>query len=299
MFNAYRNQMYQAYNQARDSFIKNPAALIEVEQHVHDLIKDTLMNNRAEFKADYDEASFLNPFWQNYPPEKRGRSPRGDQFPWIEVGEHSVGFKLARILSNTVAVREVGLPSGTDQRFLIQLPHIQSMSKITKHAMLFLDVKSVGPRDDFDHTVLSTYQVSGNGIWKSTGSGVKNSVMTAKGGRTTHSFYCALPPLYVLSSGIIAPTISVFIKPVYEMLSLNQGNQQGFTIGQPLRRITIVTLPNGLLLTENPGYLARHPTLFYPGKDDKTKAKTKLRARVSFKLLRGIASWRVETITLP
>jgi hypothetical protein len=299
MFNAYRNQMYQAYNQARAYFVKNPAALIEVEKHVHGLIKDTLVNNLAEFKADYDEASFLNPFWQNYPPEERGRSPRGDQFPWIEVGEHSVGFKLARILSNKVTVREVGLPAGTDQRFLIQSPPIQSMTKVTKHAMLFLDVKSVGPRDDFDHTVLSTYQVSGDGVWKSAGSGVKNSVMTARGGRATHPFYCALPPLYVLSGGIVAPTISVFIKPVYEMLSLSKDNQHGFIIGQPLRRITIVTLPNGLLLTQNPGYLANYPTLFYPGKDDKTKAKTKLRARVSFELLREIASWRVETLTLP
>jgi hypothetical protein len=299
MLNAYRKQMFQAYNQARSYFIKNHSALDEVEKHVHALIKDTLVKNLAEFKADYDEASFLNPFWQNYPPLARGRSPRGDQFPWIEVGEHSIGFKLARLLSNTVPIREIGLPSGTDQRFLLQSPQIRKICQVTEHVVLFLDVKSVGPRDDFDHTVLSTYQVSGDGNWKSPAAGVKNSVMTAKGERTKHPFHCALPPLYVLSSGIVAPTVSIFIKPVYEMTSLNKGNQFGFTTGQPLRRLTVVTLPNGLLLTRNPGYLARYPGLFFPGKDDKKKKATKKRTRVDFKLLRQIAAWRVETIQLP
>jgi len=58
----------------------------------------------------------------------------------------------------------------------------------------------------------------------------------------------------------------------------------------------VATLPNGLLLTLNPGYLKGHPTLFYPGKDDKGKQETKLRARVSFQILRKIAPWRVENI---
>jgi len=294
MFNAHRPQMFVAYNKARDYFIQNWSELVEIEKYTHSLIKQAVIENLSEIRRDYDEASFLHPFWQNYPPEERGRSPRGDQFPWIEVGEHSVGFKLARILSSRVAIREIGLPSGTDQRFILQSKELGERCKITNQAMLFVDVKSVGPRDDADHTVLSTYQVSGDGIWKSPKAGVKNSVMTARGSVASHAFHCALPPIYVLSDYTIAPTVSVFIKPVYRMLALDGKNQTG----QPLQRITIVTLPNGLLLSKRPGYLEKYPELFYPGKDDKSKAETKLRARVSFEILRKIEPWRVETIPL-
>lgn len=120
MFNAHRSQMFAAYNKARDYFIRNWGELVEIEKYTHSLIKQAVVENLHEIRRDYDEASFLYPFWQNYPPEERGRSPRGDQFPWIEVGEHSVGFKLARILSNRATIREIGLPSGTDQRFVLQ-----------------------------------------------------------------------------------------------------------------------------------------------------------------------------------
>jgi len=46
------------------------------------------------------------------------------------------------------------------------------------------------------------------------------------------------------------------------------------------------------LLTENPNYLKRYPGLLFPGKDDKDKDPRKVRARISFELLRKIASWR-------
>ena len=298
MFNAHRAQMFEAYNKARDYFILNWRELVEIEKYIHSLIKQALLESLSEIEADYNEASFLNPFWQNYPPEERGRSPRGDQFPWIEVGEHSVGFKLARILSSRAKIREIGLPAGTDQRFLLESEELGRTCQITKQAMLFLDVKSVGPRDDADHTVLSTYQVSGDGVWKTPNDGVKNSVMKAKGSRATHPFHCALPPLYALSNNTIAPTVSVFVKPVYRMVALSTDKLALLKTGQPLQKVTIVMLPNGLLLTKQPGYLAEYPALFYPGKDDKTKTKTKLRARVSFEILRKIDPWRVETISL-
>jgi hypothetical protein len=298
MFNAHRPEMFAAYNKARDYFIRNWNELVEIEKYTHSLIKQAVVENLAEIRRDYDEASFLYPFWQKYQPLKRGRSPRGDQSPWIEVGEHSVGFKLARILSNRVVIREVGLPSGTDQRFVFQSEELGRRCRITKQAMLFMDVKSAGPRDEADHTVLSTYQVSGDGFWKSQNEGVENSVMTARGSTATHPFHCALPPLYILSDNTVAPTVSVFIKPVYRMLSLNSADQPGFKLGQPLQQIVIATLPNGLLLTKKPNYLAKHPGLLYPGKDDKTKAETKLRARVSFEILRKINPWRVDTISL-
>ena len=96
---------------------------------------------------------------------------------------------------------------------------------------------------------------------------------------------------YVLSDGTIAPLVTFVIKPVYKMLY--NGNE---TIGQPLEKIKIACIPNGLLLTHNPNYLGKYPGLFFPGKDDKSKDARKIRARVSFDILKKIDSWRVEEI---
>jgi hypothetical protein len=197
--------------------------------------------------------------------------------------------------------------------------------------MFFIDIKSVGPRDDADHTVLSPFQVSGDGVWDDIAIGVKNSPVIAQGAFKSHEFYCALPPLYVLSDGTVAPSISLFLKPVYRMLSVSEkedietvidvatarvnempnvipiprtasGDEASKRLGeilakgQPLQRLTLATLPNGLLLCKPGGYLQRHPKLFFPGKDDKTiKAKNR-RARISFEVLRTIDPWRVESI---
>jgi len=50
-------------------------------------------------------------------------------------------------------------------------------------------------------------------------------------------------------------------------------------------------------LVINPGYLNKFPGLLFPGKDDKSKNPLKVRARVSFALLRKIAAWRVCDVT--
>ena len=59
------------------------------------------------------------------------------------------------------------------------------------------------------------------------------------------------------------------------MLELNETKQ---TTGQPLSRITLACIPNGLLLTEKPNYLREYPGLLFPGKDDKDKNPQKMRA---------------------
>ena len=69
-------------------------------------------------------------------------------------------------------------------------------------------------------------------------------------------------------------------------------------IGQPLHRLELITIPNGLLLLENPAYLTEHPNLLYPGKDDKGKNPLKVRARISFSILSKIAEWRVKIVNL-
>lgn len=288
LFNAKRTMLYRNYTAALNHFTTNPQQLIDLEQFITELVNTEIRSNYGEIKNDYDEASYLNPFWANYPPEDRGRAPVGDQVPWIEVGEHAVGHKLGRIIGSKYTVSEVGLPSGADNRFVIYHEEIATITHgFTDCAFVFLDIKSVGPRDNFDHTVLSPYQVSGDGIWSKPSDNLSNSPVVAKGQRASHLFYPAISPLYPLTNGHVAPTIHLFVKPVYTMLS---GTQKG----QPLESIKDICVPNGILLCRNPGYLSRYPGLFFPGKDDKDKDPKKVRARVSFHILKSIANWRVQ-----
>lgn len=292
MFNAFRNSQYIIYNQARDYFIQNYIQLIELEKFISSKIHEIINNNIEQIVDDFNEASYLYPFWQNYPPEERGRLPIGDQYPWIEVGEHAIGDKLPRLLESYFSIRDVGLPTGSDVRLVLTHPEIGNItSGFTEKCWLFLDIKSVGPRDDQNHTVMSHNQISGSGRWDSVDGGVVNEIMVARGRKASHLFHCSIPPIYVLSDGTVIPVVVVILKPVYKMLSLEENSTD---IGQPLRRISFATVPNGLLLHERPNYLEQYPELFFPGKDDKTKNPLKVRCRVSFAILRSIASWRFQ-----
>jgi len=291
MFNQYRDKQYKSYNEARKFFLDNPEKLIQIENFCMDVLSDFMAKYHDEIKRDYDEASFLYPFWQNYPPDERGRQPKGDQCPWIEVGEHVLCPKISRYLDARFQVTDTGLPTRPDDRYIISGRQLHSIMGITDSVWLFIDIKSVGPRDDQDHAVMSHNQISGNGKWTKKTFGVINDLMTAAGQRASHPFYCAIPPLFILSDGTIAPVVHFVIKPVYTMLGLS-----GETQGQPLKRITLVSIPNGILLAENPNYLQLHKGLLFPGKDDKEKNPRKTRARVSFEILRKLAEWRYADI---
>lgn len=294
MFYEKRGFLFNNYNRARDYFIAYPEQLMELEKYCTELVKNIIINNYDEIEANYNEATYLNPFWAKYPPDDRGRKPVGDQIPWIEVGEHSIGHKLGRIIGTLYRVSEIGLPSGADNRFVLYSDDIANITHgFTNCAFFFLDIKSVGPRDNFNHTVISPYQVSGDGIWKDPNDDMENSTMVAEGKKAIHLFYPAISPIYPLTNGDIAPTIHLFVKPVYRMLNLASDGLKG----QPLESIKNICVPNGLLLSENPGYLDTYPGLFFPGKDEKSKSPRKIRVRVSFALLRKIAPWRVEEIT--
>ena len=296
MHEQHRNDSFPKYNTARKSFIDNPEILISVEKRVSSAIKKLVEEKQDDYKFDYDAASTLFPFWENYPPDERGRDPIGDQYPWIEVGEHAIGTKIARSVYEHFLVSDIGFPTGADQRFVLTSPDFLEMTHgLTDTVWLFLDIKSVGPRDDQDHTVMSHNQISGSGDWNSDTSGIENSIMVAQGKTAKHDFYPALPPLVILPNGTVAPLITMAIKPVYSMVPTNQ-NLGPRWLGQPLSRIDSITIPNGLLLTQNPNYLKTYPGLLFPGKDDKSKDPRKLRARVSFPILREIAPWRHETI---
>jgi hypothetical protein len=295
VINLYRQQQFQLYNSARNYFIASPNALIELERFLTNHIVSLVKSNLAEIKNDYNEASYLYPFWENYPPEDRGRQPIMDQYPWLEVGEHAIGAKLPRLLVNSFDVRDTGIPTGADQRFVISSENIlEATQGFTNSAWLFIDIKSVGPRDDQDHTVMSHNQVSGDGTWENSQAGVRNSILQAIGARASHDFHASIPPIYVLSDGTIAPVVIIALKPVYQMLQANHSNIRNN--GQPLKRIDVACIPNGLLLTQNPNYLDTYRGILFPGKDDKSKDPRKLRVRVSFSLLKEIHPWRVESI---
>lgn len=296
MFNAFRDSQYIIYNEARNHFIQNYTQLIELEKFISFKLYEIINDNFEQVVEDFNEASYLYPFWQNYPPEERGRLPIGDQYPWIEVGEHAIGDKLPRLLEGHFSIRDVGLPTGSDVRLVLTHPEINNITGgFTGACWLFLDIKSVGPRDDQDHTVMSHNQISGSGRWDSPDGGVVNQVMVARGRKASHLFHCSIPPIYILSDGTVIPVVIVILKPVYKMLSLEEDSKD---IGQPLRRISFATVPNGLLLHEQPDYLAQYPELFFPGKDDKTKNPLKVRCRVSFAILRSIANWRFQEISV-
>jgi hypothetical protein len=279
----------------RDLLVSNPNILINLERYVFDTLFSGVEELLSSIKADYNEASNLFPFWQNYPPDERGRKPRGDQFPWIEVGEHAVGDRIKDILEKQFLVRSIGLPSGPDERFVSTSDTIKEITNgITNSCWVFVDIKSAGPRDDHAHTVMSHNQMTGSGEWTDIESGVKNRVMQARGQYSRHDFHSSLPPVYVLSDGTILPVVNYALKPVYKMLSLEKKGYEG----QPLSKIQLVSIPNGLLLECNPNYLKKYPGLIFPGKDDKDKNPLKVRARIDFNILREIDDWRVGEILI-
>lgn len=295
MFTEFAESQHTAYQQAYDYFVQNPQRLIEAEEFVMNEIIHFIDIHKPEIKRDYDEASYLYSFWRNYPPSDRGRAPKGDQYPWIEVGEQVFGNKLQRHFNANFTVKDSGLPSGSDDRCIISSERIRQILGITDSIWIFIDIKSEGPRDESDHAVMSPYQISGSGSWSNVEDGMKNSPIKAKGARSTHNFYCSLSPIYVLSDGTVAPLLTFAIKPVYDMLKEAGTNK---TIGQPLLKIKLASIPNGILLTQKPNYNKLHPGLFFPGKDDRSKNKLKARARVSFSLLREIADWRIKEIEI-
>lgn len=291
MFLDYIDKQFDAYNKAKKFFIANPSHLIKIEKFVFNEIWHFVDLHLPEIKRDYNEASYLYPFWKNYPPLDRGRDPRGDQYPWIEVGEQVFGNKLSRYFSANFQVKDSGLPSGSDDRCIISSERIRQILGITDSVWVFIDIKSAGPRDDYNHAVMSPYQISGSGIWNFKDNGVKNDAIKATGFKTSHNFMCALSPIYVLSDETIAPLVTFVLKPVYSMQTT-----KGESEGQPLHKIKLASIPNGLLLTKNPNYIEQYPHLFYPGKDDKNTNPAKQRARVSFDILKEIDDWRIKEI---
>jgi hypothetical protein len=293
MFESHRHLQHSSFRHAVEFFAGRPDRLIQLERHVAGSVWLVIKDRLPSIVSDFAEASYLYPFWQNYPPDERGRGPVGDQFPWIEVGEQVIGSHLLMGLAGAFELSHPGLPTGPDLRAVVTGADIQSVISISSSCWLFVDIKSVGPRDDQDHAVMSHNQVSGSGDWDKERDGVSNRVITAQGKYRAHGFFAAMPPVYISSDGAVLPVVTTVVKPVYGMLKDPLSGQPS---GQPLTRIDIAVIPNGILLERNPHYLGKYPGLFFPGKDDKGKNPLKVRARVDFAKLRAIAPWRVKKI---
>lgn len=292
MFNKYRVNMFNTYNLARKYFIKNYQSLINVEKYISDVIVKILKDHLQDIKEDFNETSYLYPFWANFKPLDRGRDPKHDQIPWIEVGEQTVGDKIKRVADDYFEnVTDTGLPTGADHRFVVSSYEIKKLLSITDSVMIFLDTKTVGPRDDKSEVVASPYQVSGNGSWTDVKKNINNDIVKATGKKKIHDFYPAVSPILITSKSKILPIVHVFIKPVYSM-----NNLDSIGSGQPINLFKLITTPNGLLLTVKPNYLKKYPHLLYPGKDDMKKSLIKRRARINAEILKDISPWRYRII---
>ena len=69
MFHANLALQHAAYNRARSHLILHPDILIKLEQYLIDHLYSLIQTNINDLKRDYNEASYLYPFWKNYPPD--------------------------------------------------------------------------------------------------------------------------------------------------------------------------------------------------------------------------------------
>lgn len=260
------------YFSIRSDLLKdNQSYLLTVEQYYMQFLVKTTLSVVDSIYRDFGYTKELYPFWNNYPPRQRGRSPTGQSIPWGEVGEKTVGLWLARaIAKGEPSITYPGLPLGGDIRFA------------TGDALIHLDLKLTGPNDNPHEIVASPHQVSGDGLlWEN--DGVKNSPVVAYGKKATMDFQPELPPFYLLEARVRI-CLTYFVKAIYTVQSFNE---------QPLDYLELVCIPNGLLLFDGPVY-ASTKGLLIPGKDEKHYAKK--RARFRLDPLANLAAWRCVKI---
>ncbi|NJK82309.1 MAG: BglI family type II restriction endonuclease [Chloroflexaceae bacterium] len=232
-------------------------------------LTEVTLSSAEHIYEDFDRARVLYPFWKNYPPQQRGRAPRGTSTPWGEVGEKVVGLSLTRAIAEQAPdIRYPGLPLGGDIRFS------------TRDAIIHFDIKSTGPNNNANEIVASPHQISGDGKeWLN--NGIKNSPVTIKGRRSTMNFQPELPPFYYEADVLLC--LTYFVKVVYKVQEIGY---------QPLEYLEIVCVPNGLFMFDGPDWNASVRELLIPGKDD--AAVTKKRTRVRLNPLASIANWRCK-----
>ncbi|MEE2026096.1 BglI family type II restriction endonuclease [Alkalimonas mucilaginosa] len=262
------------YMDARDLLIADGGvSLIELEEQTTHTLSKLLLNNAVKIKQDFDKTSDLNSYWERYAPIQRGHKPRGEAFPWGEVGEKVIeGYLYSQIASYFDDVRFVGAPYGHDIRFTC------------RNAFIHIDAKSTGPNDNPNEVVSSPNQVTGNGMIEEGSKLVYNDLVNMTGPKMTRQFRPELPPFYIID-GKVLPTLTFYIKIVYEVHSLGQ---------QPLKCLELISVPNGLILFDGPNLSQRIPGLLTPGKDEVHVERK--RTRIKLDPLAKFQSWRCQKI---
>lgn len=257
------------YFATRAKLMKDEQAAIPTSErkYMAELL-DLARSVAEDIYQDLQQAVELRPFWLNYAPRQRGRSPKDESIPWGDMGEKTIIARLGRAIATKYPeLTHPGLPVGGDFRLA------------TTDALIHFDIKLTGPNDNPDEIVASPYQISGDGArWVN---GVINSRETINGPRATMEFQPQLPPFYVLKGNTLL-CLTYFLKAVYMV------REKG---DQPLQHLELVCVPNGLLLFDGPEYSANTPQLLIPGKDDKKKTGEK-RVRVRLNPLASLGEWR-------
>lgn len=263
----------QQYDLARTQLLNDECKeLLQLEKDTTELLINSIAAVAARIKADFDKATELKPFWERYAPVQRGHKPRGEAFPWGEVGEKVVEGHLYSIMPNIFeGVRFLGVPYGHDIRFM------------TNNAFIHIDAKSTGPTDNAEEVVSSPNQVTGNGKLDNEGR-VYNEVVEMKGPQVTREFQPELAPFYIVDGKVI-PTLTYYLKIVYSVKSLGE---------QPLEYLELISVPNGLALFDGPNLNKNVRGLLTPGKDE-IKVVRK-RTRIKLDPLSELDSWRCHKI---
>lgn len=258
------------YFAVRDALLRDQDRIVATEQKYMRFLLDVVVATANTIFEDFSLAMDLKPFWINYPPVQRGRSPRGTSIPWGEVGEKTISASLIRAISlKDTSITYPGLPLGSDIRFA------------TEDALVHFDIKLTGPNDNPDEIVASPHQISGNGLfWKN---GVVNSPVRVVGPKAKMDFQPELPPFYILGKGTLL-CLTYFLKAVYIVQDMGI---------QPLHYLELICVPNGLMLFNGRHYAQTHGLLI-PGKD--IKGHPKKRTRIRLDPLAKLADWRCTKI---
>ena len=269
------SNLAQQFASLRKYYLENIAEIIEVEKQITFwLLEDILLKIAEQINIDFStQAEKLLPFWIEYPPEQRGRRPKGDSIPLLELGEKTLVSHLLSTLGRFDFVSFPGLPTGGDVRFA------------TNTAFVHLDIKLTGPNDNPDEIVVPPNQVSGDGAYW--GSGVLNSnwpvkyVRKGRTGEVNYQFQPKLPPFYILDNKPLL-CVTMFLEAVYSV------SDYGI---QPLSYFELICVPNGLIMFDSLK-LAQAANLILSGKDDKSKSEDSRRIRIRLDPLSEIAQWR-------
>lgn len=253
------------YDNIRQSYLAyGGKELLRLEEAVTRTVLKALFEKALLIQRDFNVSIETSPFWQSYAPLQRGHKPRGDAFPWGEVGEKVIEAYVYAY-NGFANVSYPGIPYGHDVRFL------------TDDAFVQIDAKSTGPTDNADEVVSSPNQVTGDGLLEN--GYIVNTVQQVKGQISTIDFLPELAPIFLIRSKAF-PVVTLYIKVVYRVIA--RGNQ-------PLDYLELICVPNGLLMFDGPKY-QNTKGLLIPGKDEVHVVRKRTRIRLD--PLANLAEWR-------